>query len=147
MSFVFLSGGADPLHAGHVDYIQAALAYGKVIWLLNSDDWLKRKKGYAFMGFDERWKILKAIKGMESVYEVDDKDDTVCEGLRRYANLFRGQKLYFAKGGDRTANNTPEQDVCKELGIEVLFGIGGGKVQSSSDLVRQASRSVIEGAA
>jgi D-beta-D-heptose 7-phosphate kinase/D-beta-D-heptose 1-phosphate adenosyltransferase len=45
---------------------------------------------------------------------------------------------YFANGGDRTNVNTPEMSVCKKYGIEMLWNIGGGKIQSSSDLVEKA---------
>jgi len=60
---------------------------------------------------------------------VDDTDNTVCEALKRL------KPDYFANGGDRKTNNTPEMDVCTELGIELLWKIGGGKIQSSSALV------------
>lgn len=138
MSIVFCSGGMDPIHEGHLDYLEAADKYGKVIVLLNSDSWLVRKKGYALQGWETRARIIRAMG--YGAYDVDDSDDTVCAGLRANAPLFlsAGQKVYFAKGGDRTEENTPEQEVCKELGIGLLFGVGGEKVQSSSQLIRKA---------
>jgi hypothetical protein len=38
-------------------------------------------------------------------------------------------------GGDRGKGNVPELDVCKELDVTMLWGVGGGKIQSSSWLI------------
>ena len=131
---VVVSGGFDPLHAGHVRMIIDAARHGNVIVVANSDAWLKRKKGYIFMPFEERSQILESIKGVLRVEAVDDSDGTVCEALRRI------KPTYFANGGDRTDVNTPELGVCVELGIQPLWNIGGDKIQSSSDLVKAAKR-------
>ena len=128
---VMVSGGFDPIHGGHVQMIRDAARYGDVIVVANSDEWLMRKKGYVFMSFEERAKILKEIKGVIVVSAVDDSDDTVCNAIR----MLRPD--YFANGGDRGKTNTPEQDVCEELEVEMLWGIGGSyKFNSSSDLAK-----------
>ena len=129
---IAVSGGFDPIHKGHIQMIREASGYGNVIVILNSDDWLIRKKGYKFMSFEERAYIAGNIKGVTIVTNVDDSDGSVCEALRRM------KPDYFANGGDRYDTNTPEMDVCAELGIKMLWNIGGGKVQSSSDLVTKA---------
>ena len=129
---IAVSGGFDPIHKGHVQMIREAAEYGNVIVFLNSDDWLMRKKGYKFMSFEERAYIAGSIKGVVVVAAVDDSDNTVCAGLKRF------RPDYFANGGDRKQDNTPEMDVCEELGIQMLWNIGGGKIQSSSDLVAKA---------
>ena len=129
---VVVSGGFDPIHVGHVRMIVDAARHGNVIVVANSDAWLMRKKGYIFMPFEERQEILASIKGVLRVESVDDIDGTVCEALRRI------KPTHFANGGDRKQTNTPEMDVCNELGINLLWNIGGGKIQSSSDLVKAA---------
>lgn len=128
---VAVSGGFDPPHAGHIRMIQEASQFGEVIVVLNSDEWLMRKKGFVFMSWEERCEILSAIKGVKKVVRVDDTDGTVCEALRRE------KPTYFANGGDRTDKNTPEMNVCSEHDITMIWGIGGGKIQSSSDLVKR----------
>ena len=131
---VMVSGGLDPLHIGHVRMIlEAAREYGDVIVVLNSDEWLLRKKGYIFMPFEQRAEIASSIRGVTKVVAVDDTDGTVCEALRTHKPTF------FANGGDRTTENTPEMDVCKELNIYMVWGVGGGKIQSSSDLVNDSA--------
>ena len=128
---IMVSGGFDPVHAGHIRMIRAAAKYGDVIVIANSDNWLHEKKGFVFMDFDQRAEILNSIKGVVLVDSVDDSDGTVCEAIRRL------RPDYFANGGDRGKHNTPEQNVCDELGIEMLWYIGGDeKVAASSELVK-----------
>jgi cytidyltransferase-like protein len=134
---VAVSGGFDPIHVGHVRMILGAAEVGDVVVILNSDDWLKEKKGYSFMSWEERAEIIRSIRGVVNVVTtVDDEDGTVCNTLR---NLKKDIGLdYFANGGDRTATTTPEMKVCDEVGIGLLWNVGGGKIQSSSSLVTKA---------
>lgn len=132
---VAVSGGFDPLHKGHVDMIEHAAEFGRVHVYLNSDAWLKRKKNYVFMPWEDRARILLAMKGVDMVVPVVDVDDTVCETIRMF------KPDIFCNGGDRLPDNTPEVLMCKELGIEMKFNIGGGKVESSSELVENAKSS------
>jgi D-beta-D-heptose 7-phosphate kinase/D-beta-D-heptose 1-phosphate adenosyltransferase len=128
---IMVSGGFDPVHAGHIRMIRDASKYGNVIVIANSDAWLHEKKGFVFMDFNQRAEILNSIKGVVLVDSVDDSDGTVCEAIRRL------QPTYFANGGDRGKTNTPEQDVCEELGVELLWSIGGDeKVAASSELIK-----------
>ncbi len=132
---VMVSGGFDPIHAGHVAMIRDAAKHGDVIVVANSDEWLMRKKGFVFMPFEERRDILKEIKGVIIVAAVDDSDGTVCDAIRRH------KPTYFANGGDRGRSNTPEQSVCEELGVQMLWSTGGDeKVDSSSDIVERTRK-------
>ena len=129
---VAVSGGFDPIHKGHVQMIKEASAYGNVLVILNSDEWLIKKKGYKFMSFEERAYIVGNIKGVTVVANVNDNDGTVCKALERF------KPEYFANGGDRYDTNTPEMAVCNKLGIKMLWNVGGEKTQSSSTLVESA---------
>lgn len=130
---VMVSGGFDPVHAGHIRMIRHAAQFGDVIVVANSDNWLFRKKGFVFMEYERRIEILNAIKGVILVDSVDDSDGTVCDAIRRHVPTF------FANGGDRGKTNTPEQAVCEELGVKLLWGVGGEeKLQSSSELAKKA---------
>ena len=129
---VLVSGGFDPVHIGHIRMILDASNHGDVIVVANSDDWLFRKKGFVFMEFDQRAEILASIKGVIKVSGVNDSDGTVCEAITRL------KPDYFANGGDRKKHNTPEQAVCDDLGVEMLWGVGGeDKANSSSELVER----------
>ncbi len=130
---VMVSGGFDPVHVGHIRMIREAAKFGDVIVIANSDEWLHRKKGFNFMDFKSRHEILDSIKGVIVVDSVDDSDGTVCDAIRRH------KPTYFANGGDRGKDNTPEVVLCKEMGVELLWGIGGEeKVAASSELVKRA---------
>ena len=86
------------------------------------------------MSFEERKYLLENIKGVSEVSDVDDSDGTVCEALQRL------KPDMFGNGGDRTSDNTPEKEVCLDIGIRMVWNLGGKKIQSSSDLVRDFVR-------
>jgi len=128
---VATSGGYDPLHIGHVDCLEQAKALGDwLVVIVNTDEFLIRKKGYAFMPLAERMKIVSALRCVDEVIVCIDKDQSVCETLRKL------KPNIFAKGGDRNADNIPEAKVCEECKITIVDGLGQ-KIQSSSDLVKR----------
>ena len=129
MKTIALSGGFDPVHIGHLRMMQEAATIGKVVVILNSDEWLITKKGYMFMTYEERKEILEGFSCVSEVVSVDDSDGTVCKAL----NSFRPD--CFGNGGDRKDNNVPEIETCHKLNIELVWNLGGSKIQSSSDLV------------
>ena len=138
---IAVSGGFDPVHVGHVRMIAHAASIGDVVIVLNSDEWLERKKGYSFMGWDQRAEIMSNIKGVTRVVSCDDSDGTVCDALKFLKSDMNLSA--FANGGDRVKTNTPEMDVCKNLNIELIWNCGGEKIESSSvlvDTVRQKKR-------
>lgn len=134
---VLLSGGFDPYHDGHAAMFKAAAQIGDICVILNSDDWLVKKKGKKFMSLRERAGVLWSVSGVGRIWESDSLGD-VSEDIKRiWQEDVDREVVIFAKGGDRTPENTPEQDICKELGIPVIFGLGGNNGQSSSDLLKR----------
>jgi len=120
------------VHIGHLRMMQEASRYGNLIVIVNSDEWLMRKKGYIFMPFRERCEIIEGFSCVHTTTYVNDDDGSVCEALERL------KPDYFANGGDRKTENTPEMDLCQVQGIEMLWAVGGGKIQSSSALVNDS---------
>ena len=139
---VAVSGGVDPIHIGHVRMIREAKKLGdKLVVIMNNDNWLKHKKGYAFMSENERKEILEAIKGVDEVFVTEHTENTsdisICDALRKV------RPDIFAKGGDRHIGNIPEVAVCEEIGCKIVSDIGdGGKVQSSSWLLKKFSENL-----
>ncbi len=82
---VMISGGFDPIHSGHIKLIEAASKHGDVIVALNSDEWLKEKKGYSFMSWEERKIIISSIKGVKKVVSFDDTSGTACDAIETYS--------------------------------------------------------------
>ena len=110
-----------------------------MVVLLNPDRDLLSKKGYAFMGWAERAAILMEFRCVDDVVELTDMDGT-CAGT-----LAKLRPDIFAKGGDRTGPDRMPQselDICEKMGIKIVYGVGGGKIQSSSELVRAAWKQV-----
>ncbi|MCK9461616.1 MAG: adenylyltransferase/cytidyltransferase family protein [Proteobacteria bacterium] len=130
---VAVSGGLDPVHIGHIRLMKEASQYGRVKVILNSDRFLIEKKGYVFMPFDERKEVIEAIKYVDEVVPCIDEDQSVCETLKML------KPDYFVNGGDRFSDNIPEKKICEDHGIKMIFNAGeGGKVESSSELVKNA---------
>ena len=134
-NIILISGGFDPIHSGHIKLINDANKYGDVIVLLNSDEWLRNKKGKEFLSFDERKIIMKNIKGVIDVIEFDDTDKTSIDGIKKAKSLYKNNVIKFANGGDRNNETTPEKEFCDKNNIETLFGIGGNDKSNSSSWI------------
>lgn len=146
-NIVIVSGGFDPVHKGHIELFNDAASWGGLWLCLNSDAWLTKKKGKPFIEYEERKYILENLKAVKNVISMNDEDGTACDGILTIykavqdtlkANALyrlRGINIFFANGGDRKTENTPEISLCNKLGIKLLWGIGGEKIQSSSALL------------
>ena len=133
MTVVIVSGGFDPLHSGHIAYLESAAHLGdKLIVALNSDEWLTRKKGRPFMSFEERACIIDRLDMVDNVWGFDDKDGSVCAALEQAKIAYPAHEILFCNGGDRTKDNIPEMGV---EGIEFKFGVGGENKSNSSSWI------------
>lgn len=137
---VMVSGGFDPIHIGHVRYMQEASMLGdKLIVVINNDNWLRIKKGVEFMPEQERKEIIEALYCVDKVvissHTRNTNDMSVCEEIKKI------KPHIFANGGDRFADNIPEFKLCNELGVKMVFNVGkGGKIRSSSELLKEYSK-------
>lgn len=141
---VFVSGGFDPVHIGHVRMFKEARALGsRLVVVINNDHWIKLKKGHAFMPDYERKEIIEAFSYVDEVrlssHVEGTTDMSISEDLRKI------RPHIFAKGGDRHSGNIPETPVCEEIGCTIVNDIGyGGKVQSSSWLIAKSKEMMEE---
>ena len=133
---VLVTGGFDPLHSGHIAYFKAAKTLGDTLIVgLNSDEWLERKKGRSFMPWNERLCIINNLSVVDEVFTFMDNDDTAINFIKQVKAHYPKDKLIFANGGDRTADNIPEMVVD---GVEFEFGVGGkDKINSSSWILEE----------
>lgn len=151
MTIYIISGGFDPLHKGHVQMIREACKIevnkdddfwnNRLVVILNNDNWLKNKKGFYFMNEQQRKYIVQNINGVDKViltkHTPNSEDMSVCRELSLLVEANPDEMVVFVNGGDRKKGNIPEYKLCKDLGIEMRFNIGGGKVESSSELVEK----------
>lgn len=134
-NIVVVSGGFDPVHSGHIKLIKEARALGDMLIVgINSDEWLERKKGRAFMPWNERLAVLNNLKQVDEVYTFDDDDGTACHLLQQVRAHYPSSQIIFANGGDRTDKNIPEMSF-RDNNIKFLFGIGGFDKSNSSSWI------------
>lgn len=125
---VVVSGYFDPLHVGHIEYLELAKELGtKLVVIVNNDYQCELKKGESFMKELDRLKIVKSLSVVDKAFLSIDRDRTVCNSLAAI------NPDIFANGGDRHVKEIPESVICKELGIKMIDGLGN-KIRSSSDL-------------
>ncbi|MEC8218029.1 MAG: adenylyltransferase/cytidyltransferase family protein [Pseudomonadota bacterium] len=134
MKISVVSGGFDPVHSGHIKYLNAAKGYGEIlIVLLNSDEWLRRKKNKSFMQFSERKIILENLVMVDEVMGFkDDMLGSCSNGLEQIKKMFPKSEIFFCNGGDRDNTNIPELNVRD---INFVFGVGGDFKSNSSSWI------------
>ena len=136
-NIVLITGGFDPLHSGHIAFIQAAKSFGDILIIgVNSDEWLIRKKGAAFMPLSERCNIVKHIAGVDFVIDFNDFDNSAKHAIWMVRQSYPQDKIIFANGGDRTNANIPEMDFVDD-NLEFVFGVGGEDKKNSSSWILQ----------
>ena len=132
MSIACVSGYFDPIHIGHIEYFKLSKKNAdKLMVIVNNDEQATLKKGKPFMPVDERIKIIQELKCVDYVIKSIDLDRTVCKTLE-FANP---RPTYFCNGGDQNNNSIPEAEICNQLNIQLLDGLGD-KIQSSSWLIK-----------
>lgn len=126
---VVASGYFDPIHYGHVEYLQMSKARGDtLVVIVNNDTQASMKKGRPFMPARERVKLVRSLACVDVAIEAVDQDRTVCKTL----SLIHPD--IFTNGGDQSNNSIPEAHICKELDIQMIDNLGE-KIQSSSYLI------------
>lgn len=131
---VMVSGGFDPVHIGHLEMFKEAKELGdRLLVVLNCDDWLTRKKGKFFMNQNDRATLIKSIKYVDDVYVLQSNRNDVGEAIEKF------RPDIFANGGDRKDEaSIPEAEICKKLGVKMIFNVGqSGKIRSSSELLKK----------
>ena len=128
MKVIAISGYFDPIHVGHLEYINMAKKLGdKLVVIVNNNYQCELKKGKPFMDEKDRVTIVSNLKNVDEVFLSIDKDKTVCASLEKI------KPDIFANGGDRKNYEIPESVICKKYDIKIIDGLGE-KIRSSSDL-------------
>ena len=137
--FALVSGGFDPVHAGHLKMFQDAKKMANnVVLLLNNDEWLKKKKGKPFMNQNQRKEILEEFKSISKVIIQESSDPSSSQAIEKFVSKNPNKNICYCNGGDRSnVRNIREEDICLKLGVDLQFGVGGEKkIESSSNLTK-----------
>ena len=125
---VAVSGYFDPIHIGHIEYLELSKGLGDwLVVIVNTDEQAKLKKGRSFMNEDDRVKIVSSLRCVDEVFLSVDEDMSVCKSLQHI------KPAIFANGGDRVIEEIPESKICRELGIDIVDCLRK-KIRSSSEL-------------
>lgn len=128
LTTVAVSGYFDPIHVGHLEYLQLAKKLGdNLIVIINNNLQAELKKGSTFMDEKDRMEIVAALRCVDEVFLSIDTDKSVCKSLEHI------KPDIFANGGDRLLDEIPETAVMKKYNIKMVDGLGS-KIRSSSDL-------------
>lgn len=132
---VVVSGGYDPIHIGHIRLLREAKKKGdKLVVILNSNEWLKGRKGAIFMNARERKDILLELRCVDSVFIHQSTGKDVSSALEKI------KPSVFCNGGNiKSRNDLPQREIeiCDKYNIELLFSVGGTKkVRSSYSMLR-----------
>ena len=135
---IIVSGYFNPIHKGHLEYINNAKALAdELIVIVNNDKQRILKKSTEFQLEEERLLIVSNIRSVDKAILSVDNDRTVCQTIKIIVQEFGSiYDLAFANGGDQDNTTIPEREICEEMGIALLDGLGD-KIQSSSWLLNK----------
>ena len=140
---VVVSGYFNPIHSGHIDYLESAKEIGDyLIVIVNNDKQVKMKGRDPFMNELERLRIVRALRCVDKAVIAIDEDGTVCRSIKKEYHQLQDDPFFigmaFANGGDRNKGGVPEDLLEEELGIRMIYNVGGEKTQSSSTLIQRS---------
>ena len=137
-----VSGYFNPIHTGHLDYIEGAKEKCDLLYVIvNNDDQVMYKGSTRFMDEDSRVRIVGALRCVDqSILSIDDNPTvvkTIAHIHERHMNDPFVESFTFMNGGDRGDGNTPEANFCQKNNITLLYNVGGCKTESSSTILEK----------
>jgi len=132
---VIASGYFNPLHEGHIEYLEKASKLGWDLFVIINNDKQVKLKGKPFMNEEERARIINALECVDRAVISIDTDKSVSKTIEVIHQLFHygNTEFILANGGDVFNKNCLEKETCKKLGIRMVHKLGE-KIQSSSKL-------------
>lgn len=135
---IIVSGYFNPIHKGHLEYFHNAKANADKLFVIVNNDHQRALKGSKeFQKEDERLYIVSNIKPVDEAFLSIDQDRTVIRSIEKIVKDHQDKYDFtFANGGDQNNQSIPEAEICNQLGVKLLDGLGE-KIQSSSWLLKK----------
>ncbi len=137
---VLTNGCFDLLHVGHVRYLQAARAFGRLIVAVNSDRSVRALKGpdRPIVPEDERAEVLAALRWVDLVTIFDEATAAEVVAALRPNVYVKGEE--YGPGG----RPLPEAAVAERVGarIEFIPIVAGRSTSTLIDAIRQGAPGV-----
>lgn len=139
LRIAIVSGYFNPLHVGHLRMMVAARGLAdRLLVLVNNDEQQLLKKGKIIQSIDHRLEIVRALRVVDEAVPTVDTDPTVRASLAAARAEYPDAVLIFANGGDRSKpEEVAELDVCRQLDIELAFGVGGEDKADASSRINE----------
>lgn len=103
----------------------------QLIVIVNNDHQVMLKKGAVLIPAKDRIAVVRELSCVDFAVESIDEDRSVRKTLAML------HPHIFTNGGDQTNDSIPEAEVCKQLGIQMIDGLGD-KIESSSAIIQRA---------
>lgn len=139
-TLVIASGYFNPVHKGHIEYLTKSKELGDKLFVIVNNDIQREMKGSKeFMNENERKVVIENLKPVDwAVVSIETENRLVDKSIKLIHELYKDefQNFIFSNGGDQTEHTIAEGDICRQLGIKMVFGLGD-KIQSSSWLLKK----------
>ena len=122
MHIGIVSGFFNPIHKGHLDYINSSKELcDYLVCIVNNDKQVQVKGSKLFMDEEHRMIILQNIKAVDEVMLAVDFEYRSAETLLNIREKYKQNKLTFFNSGDVTLESWDpvELALCKENNIDI----------------------------
>lgn len=150
-NLIIASGFFNPPAQHHIYYLKASKnlfntpSDNDLFVIVNNDIQVKLKNSIPFYSENTRLLLIFNFEDVDCALLSIDEDESISKTIESIylKNKHIYNNFYFTNGGPKITSSK-EVNLCKKLGIECLYGIGGEKkIESSSWIIELAAKAWI----